>query len=59
MKVKELKPILEVLDENIEVEFTIVSRQEPPKNELRDNYRTCGVGHATNIEDSDGLLAYL
>lgn len=58
MKVKELKPILEVLDENIEVEFTIVSRQEPPKNELRDNYRTCGVftfGHATNIEDSDGL----
>lgn len=55
MKIRELKPILEVLDENIEVEFTIVSRQEPPKNELRvrDNYRTCG--HATNIEDSDGL----
>lgn len=60
MKVKELKPILEVLDENIEVEFSIISNQEPLKNELRvrDNYRTCGAftfGHVTNIEDPDGL----
>lgn len=59
MKVKELKPILEVLDENIEVEFSIISNQEPLKNELRvrDNYRTCGTytfGHATSIEDPEG-----
>lgn len=59
MKVKELKPILEVLDENIEVEFSIISNQEPIKNELRvrDNYRTCGAftfGHATSIEDPEG-----
>lgn len=56
-KVKELKPILEVLDENIEVEFTIVSH--PPKNEFRDNYRTCGdfiFGHQKSLEDPDGLF---
>lgn len=41
MKVKELKPILEHLDENAEIEFSIVSQQETPKNELRDNYLTC------------------
>ena len=41
MKVKELRPILEVLDENIEVEFSIVnhSRQDSPKMENRDVYR--------------------
>lgn len=64
MKVKELKPILEVLDENIEVEFAIVSQQEAPKNqethknEFRDNYRTCGsytFGHAKFITDPQGL----
>lgn len=59
MKVKELKPILEHLDENAEVEFSIVSQQETPKNELRDNYRTCGAftfGHKKALEDPDGLL---
>lgn len=41
MTVKELRPILEVLDENIEVEFSIVnhSRQDSPKMENRDVYR--------------------
>ena len=41
MTVKELKPILEILDENIEVEFSIVnhSRQDSPKMENRDVYR--------------------
>lgn len=41
MTVKELKPILEALDENIEVEFSIVnhSRQDSPKMENRDVYR--------------------
>lgn len=41
MTVKELKPILEALDENIEVEFAIVnhSRQDSPKMENRDVYR--------------------
>lgn len=41
MTVKELRPILEVLDENIEVEFSIVnhSRQDSQKMENRDVYR--------------------
>lgn len=59
MKVKELKPILEHLDENAEIEFSIVSQQETPKNELRDNYRTCGdftFGYKKVLEDPDGLL---
>lgn len=59
MKVKELKPILEYLDENAEVEFSIASQQETPKNELRDNYRTCGdftFGHEITLEDLDGLF---
>lgn len=59
MKVKELKPILEVLDENIEVEFSIVNRQEPPKRETRDVYRTCGsfiFGHAKHVKDPEGLF---
>lgn len=60
MKVKELKPILEVIDENIEVEFIIVNhfRQEPPKKGNSDNYRTCGsftFGHAKYIVDPQGL----
>nr|DAU43219.1 MAG TPA: hypothetical protein [Caudoviricetes sp.] len=29
MKVKELKPILEHLDDDIEVEFTILTKKEP------------------------------
>lgn len=59
MKVKELKPILEHLDENAEVEFSIVSQQETPKNELRDNYRTYGdftFGYKKALEDPDELL---
>lgn len=65
MKVKELKPILEVLDDDAEVEFTIVNHSREPKNEFhkpkkefRDNYRTCRpyiFGHATSIEDPSGL----
>ena len=64
MKGKELRPILEHLDGNIEVEFAIVSQQEAPKNqethknEFRDNYRTCGsytFGHAKFITDPEGL----
>ena len=64
MKVKELIPILKHLDGDLEVEFTIVSQQEAPKNqethknEFRDNYRTCGsytFGHAKFITDPEGL----
>lgn len=65
MKVKELKPILEVLDDDAEVEFTIVNHSREPKNEFhkpkkefRDNYRTCRpyiFGHATSIKDPSGL----
>lgn len=58
MKVKELKPILEHLDENAEIEFSIVSQQH--ENELRDNYRTCGdftFGHDITLEDPDGLIS--
>lgn len=62
MKVKELKPILEALDDDAEVEFTIVNHSREPKiplrkYEFRDNYRTCGTytfGHATSIEDPEG-----
>lgn len=59
-KVKELKPILEVLDENIEVEFSIVNHfhQELPKRKNRDVYRTCGsfiFCHARFIVDPQGL----
>lgn len=57
MKIKELKPILEHLDENAEVEFSIVSQQH--ENELRDNYLTCGdfiFGYEKTLEDPDGLL---
>lgn len=55
MKVKELKPILEHLDENAEVEFSIVQHE----NELRDNYRTCGAftfGCKKILQDPDGLI---
>lgn len=43
MKVKELKPILEALDDDTEVEFTIVNHSSKPKiplrkYEFRDNY---------------------
>lgn len=64
MKVKELRPILEHLDGDIEVEFAIVSQQEAPKNqethknEFHDNYQTCGsytFGHAKFITDPQGL----
>lgn len=64
MKVKELRPILEHLDGDIEVEFAIVSQQEAPKNqethknEFSDNYRTCGsytFGHTKFITDPQGL----
>lgn len=66
MKVKELRPILEHLDGDIEVEFAIASQQEVPKNqethknEFRDNYRTCGsytFGHTKFITDPQGLSA--
>lgn len=59
MTVKELRPILEHLDGDIEVEFAIVSQQEAPrnqethKNEFRDNYRT--FGHAKFITDPQCL----
>lgn len=62
MKVKELRPILEHLDGDIEIEFA--SQQEAPKNqethknEFHDNYRTCGsytFGHAKFITDPQGL----
>ena len=55
MKVKELRPILEHLDGDIEV----ASQQEAPKNqethknEFSDNYRT--FGHAKFITDPQGL----
>lgn len=62
MKVKELKPILGALDDNAEVEFTIVNHSREPKIQLRkyefrDIYRTCRpyiFGHATSIEDPEG-----
>lgn len=64
MKLKELKPILEHLDENIEVKFSIVPhqevpKQEAPKNEFDDNYRTYGnfiFGHQKSLEDPEGLF---
>ena len=66
MTVKELKPILDVLailkdlDENIKIEFSIENhfRQDPPKRENCDVYRTCGsftFGHARYIVDPQGL----
>lgn len=64
MTVKELRPILEHLDGDIEVEFAIISKQETlknqetHKNEFHDNYRTCGrytFGYAKFITDPQGL----
>lgn len=60
VKIKELKPMLEHLDDDLEIEFSIVNhfRQDPPKRGNRDVCRTCGsftFGHAKHIEDPEGL----
>ena len=59
MKVKELKPILEYLDDDAEVKFEIVNHFSEPKNGSSDNYRTCRpyiFGHAKSIEDPEGQI---